>query len=149
MLARAPTLFRLAAPSSVTFVPGHRDQRLLGHTPLSTPLPASRAMAENFEGRLKSLGLYETTDASIFHEWAASFPSGIFDGHHSIPSAPDHLLFCGMTKNLITAIFLELKDSQCDAAEMSLRECLRDSLLRRTRMYNSKTKKTNSLAISD
>jgi len=32
---------------------------------------------------------------------------------------------------------------------MSLRECLRDFLLRRTRMYNIKTKKTNSLAISD
>jgi len=93
--------------------------------------------------------LYETTDKSIFHDWAASFPSGSIDGHPSILPAPDHLLFHGMTKKLITAIFLELTDSQAVAAEMSLQLCLRDSLLRRTRVYNIKTKKTNNLTISD
>ena len=106
MLAGAPTLFRLAAPSSGTFVPVRRDQRPLGHAPLSTALSVSRAMSEHIDGGLKSLGLYETTGKSIFHDWAASFPSSSFDGHRSVLPAPDHLLFHGMTKKLITAIFL-------------------------------------------
>jgi len=42
-----------------------------------------------------------------------------------------------------------LTDSQAVAAEMSLRDCLRDSLLRRTRVYNIKTKKTNNLTIPE
>jgi len=63
-------------------------------------------MSEHIEGGLKSLGLYETTGKSTFHDWAASFPSSSFDGHRSVLPAPNHLLFHGMTKKLITAIFL-------------------------------------------
>jgi len=54
-----------------------------------------------------------------------------------------------MTKKLTIVIFLELTDVQFVAAEISLRNCRRDSLLRRTRVYNIETKTAHSLAISE
>jgi len=106
-------------------------------------------MPSEMEIGLQSLGLYPHTDGAIFHVWAAAFPDGHFDGHQSVLPAPDHLVFHGMTRKLVSALFFILSEQQRSAVEASLRDCLRAALLRRTQVYNPKKKKINGLTISE
>jgi len=106
-------------------------------------------MPSEMEIGLQSLGLYPHTDGAIFHVWAAAFPDGHFDGHQSVLPAPDHLVFHGMTRKLVSALFFILSEQQRSALEASLRDCLRAALLRRTQVYNPKKKKINGLTISE
>jgi len=106
-------------------------------------------MPSEIEICLQSLGLYPHTDGAIFHVWAAAFPEGHFDGHQSVLPAPDHLLFHGMTRKLVSALFFMLSEQQRSAVEASERDCLRAALLRLTQVYNPKKKKINGLTISE
>jgi len=105
--------------------------------------------AADVEKGLQSLGLHDHTDASPLHVWSKSFPAGHFDGHQSVLPAPDHLLFHGRTKKLVSALFFMLQHGQRAAVEASMRDGLQASLLHRTRVYNLKTQKINGLTISE
>jgi len=89
------------------------------------------------------------TDNAVFHSWATTFPDGHFDGHESILPAPDHPVFHGLTRNLVSALLFMLSEDLRMEVEMSLRDCLCAALLRRTRVYNTKTKNINGLSISE
>jgi len=107
--------------------------------------------ADDLANGLQSLGLYEDTDLSIFYVWAAELPAGHFDSHRSILPAPDHLLFHGLTKNLVGAIFFTMREEQRTVAELSIRDGLCAMGLRRTRVYSKKKDKgrVHALSISE
>jgi len=123
--------------------PSRRERELLLWRLLAVIMPSE------MEAGLQSLGLYLHTDRAVFHTWAAAFPKGHFDGHQSILPAPDHLVFHGMARKLVSALFFMLSEPLRNAVEASLRDCLRAALLRRTRVYNPKTRKINGLTISE
>lgn len=60
---------------------------------------------EHLLGGLQHLGLRRTSGRSVLHLCSRQLPSGMYDGHRSAMVAPDHLLFQGLTKRLITATF--------------------------------------------
>lgn len=120
---------------------------------LSTPFFAhvcNTKLSMELEAGLQSLRLYTETDRSLFHTCSSSFAAGHFDGHQSVLPAPNHRVFHGVAQKLVSAMFFLMEESQQMVAEMSLRDCLRAGLLRRTRVYHlKKGKMYGGLTISE
>jgi len=73
----------------------------------------------------------------------------MFDAHRSVVPGPDHLVFHGLTRRLMTALYTIMSPSQRASVEMSLRDCLLSCNLRRTRAWNFKTERVNTLTITE
>lgn len=98
---------------------------------------------------LQLLGVRSTSDRSVLHLWARQLPRGMFDGHRSAMVAPDHLIFHGLTKRLVTATFRILSVSQRRRVGVSLREALARSHFPVTAVYNEKRDSIVALGISE
>lgn len=108
--------------------------------------PAERARLQR---GLQLLGLRRSSDRSVLHLWARQLPRGMFDGHRSVMVAPDHLIFHGLTKRLVTATFRILSVSQRRLVGTSLREALAHSHLPVTAVHNVKRDSIIALGISE
>lgn len=73
----------------------------------------------------------------------------MFDGHRSVMPAPDHLLFHGLTKCLISGLFAELGEADSRLVGTSFRDALARSHMPSTRMYNPETRAVVSVGISE
>jgi len=104
-------------------------------------------MQAHIERGLKSLGLYKETDSSLFHSFEGAFPVAAFDAHRSVLSVPDHMFFHVLTRKLISALFAIMSPILRAAVEISLRDGLPASNLRRTRAWNFKTERVNTRTI--
>lgn len=98
---------------------------------------------------LRLLGMRADTDSSPFHAWSEALPHGMFDAYRSVMPAPDHLFYNGVARDLLSACFRALSKEYKAPVLVSLREALALSGLRRTRPYNLRTGKVNSLAMSE
>lgn len=106
-------------------------------------------MKERLEEGLRQLGMRSTSGRSVLHLWARQLPSGMFDGHRSAMVAPDHLLFHGLTKRLVTGTFRLLTCRQRQRVGVSLREALAQSHFPTTSIYNAKRDKVSAVGISE
>lgn len=115
------------------------------------PLAALQALSgpKYVQRGLQELGLRADSDNSVLNHWARRLPSLMFDGHRSAMPAPDHLVFHGLTKYLITGIFAELNDEQSLRVGTSFRDALARSHMASTRIYNPTTKAVVSVGISE
>lgn len=98
---------------------------------------------------LQQLGLRPDSDASVLHEWSQRLPAGMFDGHGSVLPAPDHLIFHGLARCCLKTLFKALPKEHKPVVAASLRDALRESGLRRTRVYSSRRDKVISLQIHE
>jgi len=98
---------------------------------------------------LKLLGTRSDTDTSVFHEWSSALPTGTFDAYRSVVPAPEHLFFNGLTVNIMRGCMQALVAPDRELVSCSLREALASSGLRRTRPYNVKSRRLNSLGMSE
>ena len=98
---------------------------------------------------LQVLGIRYDTDESVFHTWARSLPAGMFDGHRSVLTAPDHLIFHGLTHRLVDATFKLLKKEDRVRVGVSLREALAQSQFTSTRIYNETRDKVSAVGVSE
>lgn len=98
---------------------------------------------------IRQLGMRNDSGRSVLHLWARHLPPGMFDGHRSAMVAPDHLLFHGITKRLVTGTFRLLDVSQRRRVGVSLREALARSHYPTTTVYNAKLDKVSSVGISE
>lgn len=118
---------------------------------MAASLAALRALSgpKYLQRGLQELGVRADSDTSVLHHWARRLPPLMFDGHRSVMPAPDHLIFHGLTKCLITGIFDELNEEQSRRAGTSFRDALARSHLASTRIYNPETKAVVSVGISE
>lgn len=98
---------------------------------------------------LQQLGLRIDSDSSILHDLSERLPDGMFDGHGSVFPAPDHLIFHGLARCCLKALFKALPRDCKPVVEASLRDALGVCRLRRTRVYNIQRAKVNSLQIHE
>lgn len=73
----------------------------------------------------------------------------MFDGHGSVFPAPDHLIFHGLARCCLKALFKALPREYKPVVAASLRDALCLCRLRRTRVYNTRRDKVNSLQIHE
>jgi len=73
----------------------------------------------------------------------------MFDAFRSVVPAPDHLFFNGLTVGVLRGCFRALSPSDRALVSCSLREALALSGMRRTRPYNVKSGRLNSLGMSE
>lgn len=98
---------------------------------------------------LQQLGLRLDSDTSIMHQLSQRLPAGMFDGHGSAFPAPDHLIFHGLTRCCMKALFRALPRDVKPVVAASLRDALCECRLKRTQVYNAKRDKVNSLQIHE
>lgn len=98
---------------------------------------------------LQQLGLRLDSDASVLHELSQRLPDGMFDGHGSVFPAPDHLVFHGLARCCMKALFKALPRDLKTVVAASLRDALFHCRLGRTRVYNARRDKVNSLQIHE
>lgn len=98
---------------------------------------------------IQQLGLRIDSDDSPLHELSQRLPDGMFDGHGSVLPAPDHLLFHGLARCCLKTLFRALPKQLRPAVAASLRDALKTCGLRRTRVYNVRRDKVNSLQIHE
>lgn len=122
---------------------------LLPMPPASQSLEHGTQVKERLEEGLRLLGMRPTSGRSVLHLLARQLPSGMFDGHRSAMVAPDHLLFHGLTKRLVTGTFRLLTCSQRQRVGVSLREALAHSQFPTTSVYNAKRDKVSAVGISE
>lgn len=97
----------------------------------------------------QQLGLRRDSDSSILHKLSQRLPAGMFDGHGSAFPAPDHLIFHGLTRCCMKALFKALPRDLKPVVEASLRDALCECRLKRTREYSARRDKVNSLQIHE
>jgi len=106
--------------------------------------------AENYVNRgLNQLGLHDDSHLGVLHLWARRLPRGMLDGHRSSLAAPDHLVFHGLTKRVLSGVFKLLDRPQRARAAASFRDALRHSHLTSTTVYKVKRSSIVSLSISE
>lgn len=117
----------------------------------AAPLASLRALSgpKYLQRGLQELGVREDSDKSVLHHWARRLPRGMFDGHRSVMPAPDHLIFHGLTKSLITGLFAELSSEDALLVGTSFRDALARSHMPCTRIYNPTTRAVVSVGISE
>lgn len=98
---------------------------------------------------LRYLGMRSDWNRSVLHLWARQLPAGMLGGHRSAMVAPDHLLFHGITKRLVTGVFRLLAVSQRKRVGVSLREPLARSHFPATCIYNAKRDTVAAVGISE
>lgn len=133
--------------ASTTRTPG--DTRVVGGMSEIVPVHADPAERARLLRGLQLLGLRRNSDRSVLHLWARQLPRGMFDGHRSAMVAPDHLIFHGLTKRLVTATFRILSVAQRRRVGVSLREALAQSHFPVTAVYNVKRDSIIALGISE
>lgn len=113
------------------------------------PMPNGIVNKEHLIGGLQLLGQCRNSVRSVLHLWSRQLPSGMLDGHCRAMVAPDHLLFQGFTKRLVTETFQLLSVSQRIRVGMYLRNALARSHPPSTEIYNSKRDSIVSVGISE
>lgn len=98
---------------------------------------------------IQQLGLRADSDKSPLHELSQRLPEGMFDGHGSVLPAPDHLLFHGLARCCMKALFRALPKPLRPIVAASLRDALNSCGLRRTRVYHVRRDKVHSLQIHE
>lgn len=98
---------------------------------------------------IQQLGLRIDSDDSPLHQLSQRLPDGMFDGHGSVLPAPDHLLFHGLARCCLKALFRALPKLLRPAVAASLRDALKSCGLRRTSVYHVRRDKVNSLQIHE
>lgn len=98
---------------------------------------------------LQQLGLRLDSDLSTLHKLSERLPDGMFDGHGSVLPAPDHLIFHGLARCCMKALFKALARDFRPVVAASLQDALGQCRLRRTRVYNARRDKVNSLQIHE
>lgn len=98
---------------------------------------------------LQQLGLRLDWDSSILHELADRLPTGMFDGHGSVFPAPDHMIFHGLARCCLKALFKALPKAQKLVVTPSLRDALHLCGLRSTNVFNARRDKVNSVQIHE
>lgn len=140
----------LSAAETATLLGGAGAARALQQQ--RATFPAEKELSsemENNEEGLRQLGLRRDSGKSVLHLWARQLPSGRLDGHRSGMVAPDHLLYHGLTKRLVTGAFRLLNVSQRVRVGLSLREALARSHFPTTTIYNEKRNSIVAVGISE
>lgn len=105
--------------------------------------------ADTVDAGLRELEMRADSGRSVLHLRAQLLPSGMFDGHPSAMVAPDHPLFHGITKRLVTGPFRLLAVPERKLVGVSLRKALARSHFPTTCSYNAKRNNMSAVGISE
>lgn len=103
---------------SVTCAAAGITSLMATHSQVRSPAVANALLG------LQQLGLRLDSDASILHELSQRLPDGMFDGHGSVFPAPDHLVFHGLARCCMKALFKALPRDLKIVVAASLRDAL-------------------------
>jgi len=77
--------------------------RVAGGADGEQEIPENRGLEDGctVDDGLRLLEMRSDTGTSVFHEWSAALPADTFDTYRGVMPAPDHLVFNGVTVNIM------------------------------------------------